>query len=134
MSSTYIRIGLIIVGVVLIVFGFWKQAVKKLTVNYAVIWGLLGIVMIIVGAVPAFSKWTNLLAPETGLAFFTAGIVLLVAEVQNSLAISQLKLKNRELAMQVSLLNQESEQMRLELEEMAREQEEAYAEKDSVCD
>ena len=48
--------------------------------------------------------------------------------------ISQLNLKNRELAMQVSLLNQESERMMLELEELVREQEEAYAKKDSVRD
>ena len=134
MSSTYIRIGFIIVGVILIIFGFWKQAVKRLTVNYAVIWGLLGFVMIIVGVVPAFSGWTNLLAPETALAFFCVGIVLLFAEVQNSLIISQLNLKNRELAMQVSLLNQESERLMAELEELAREQEEVYAQKDSVCD
>lgn len=36
--------------------------------------------------------------------------------------------------MQVSLLNQESERMMLELEELVREQEEAYAKKDSVRD
>lgn len=134
MDGTIIRIGLIVVGAILIVFGFWTHSIKKLAVNYAVIWGLLGIVMILVGAIPVLSEWTSMMAPGTGLAFFCVGALILFSEVQESLVISQLNMKNRELAMQVSLLNQESERMMLELEEMAREQEEAYAEKDSVRD
>lgn len=134
MDGTIIRIGLVVGGVILIVFGFWMHSIKKLAVNYAVIWGLLGIVMILVGAIPVLSEWTNMMAPGTGLAFFCVGVLILFTEVQESLVISQLNLKNRELAMQVSLLNQESERMMLELEELAREQEEAYGKKDTVCD
>ena len=134
MDGTIIRIGLIAAGIILIVFGFWTHSIKKLAVNYAVIWGLLGIVMILVGAIPVLSEWTAMMAPGTGLAFFCVGALILFTEVQESLVISQLILKNRELAMQVSLLNQESERMMLELEELVREQEEAYAKKDSVRD
>lgn len=134
MDGTIIRIGLIAAGIILIVFGFWTHFIKKLAVNYAVIWGLLGIVMILVGAIPVLSEWTAMMAPGTGLAFFCVGALILFTEVQESLVISQLNLKNRELAMQVSLLNQESERMMLELEELVREQEEAYAKKDSVRD
>ena len=134
MDGTIIRIGLIAAGIIPIVFGFWTHSIKKLAVNYAVIWGLLGIVMILVGAIPVLSEWTAMMAPGTGLAFFCVGALILFTEVQESLVISQLNLKNRELAMQVSLLNQESERMMLELEELVREQEEAYAKKDSVRD
>ena len=134
MDGTIIRIGLIAAGIIIIVFGFWTHSIKKLAVNYAVIWGLLGIVMILVGAIPVLSEWTAMMAPGTGLAFFCVGALILFTEVQESLVISQLNLKNRELAMQVSLLNQESERMMLELEELVREQEEAYAKKDSVRD
>lgn len=134
MDGTIIRIGLIAAGIILIVFGFWTHSIKKLAVNYAVIWWLLGIVMILVGAIPVLSEWTAMMAPGTGLAFFCVGALILFTEVQESLVISQLNLKNRELAMQVSLLNQESERMMLELEELVREQEEAYAKKDSVRD
>ena len=134
MDGTIIRIGLIAAGIILIVFGFWTHSIKKLAVNYAVIWGLLGIVMILVGAIPVLSEWTAMMAPGTGLAFFCVGALILFTEVQESLVLSQLNLKNRELAMQVSLLNRESERMMLELEELVREQEEAYAKKDSVRD
>lgn len=133
MDGSIIRIGLIVAGCILFVFGFWTHSIKKLAVNYAVIWGLLGVFMVLVGAIPILSEWTNMVAPGTGLAFFCVGALILFTAVQNSLVISQLTLKNRELAMQVSMLNQESERMMAELEELIREQEEAY-EKNSVCD
>ncbi len=115
-------------------FGFWTHSFKKLAVNYAVIWGLLGVLMVLMGAIPILSEWTHMLAPGTGLAFFCVGALILFTEVQNSLVISQLNMKNRELAMQVAMLNQESERMMHELEELIQEQEEAYEKKDSVRD
>ena len=102
--------------------------------NYAVIWGIAGVLMVLMGAIPFFSSWTRLLAPGTGLALFCVGILVVFTELQNSLVISQLNMKNRELAMQVAMLNQESERMMHELEELTRQQEEANGEKDSVRD
>lgn len=134
MDGTIIRIGLGVGGVILFLFGFWTHSFKKLAVNYAVIWGLLGIFMILMGAIPILSEWTHMLAPGTGLAFFCVGALILFTEVQNSLVISQLNMKNRELAMQVAMMNQESERMMHELEELTRQQEEANGEKDSVRD
>ena len=109
MDSIIIRIGFFVGGIGLILFGIWTHSIKKLAVNYAVIWGLLGILMVLMGVIPILSEWTQMLAPGTSVAFFCVGALILLTEVQNSLVISQLNMKNRELAMQVSLLNQESE-------------------------
>lgn len=128
MESDIIRIGIFVSGAVLIFISVWLNSLKKLTVNYAVIWGLAGILMILVGAIPVFSSWTKFLAPGTGLAFFCVAILVVFAEVHNSLVISQLTMKNRELAMQLALLNQESERMLAEVEELNRMQEDAYEE------
>lgn len=134
MDGNVIRIGLIVAGIFLFVFGFLAHAVKKLAVNYAVIWGLLGILMIIVGGVPALSEWTEMMAPGAKLVFCCLGALLLFTVVQESVVISQLYMRNRELAMQVSLLNQESERIMSQLEELSQEQEDAYAKKDIICD
>lgn len=134
MDSIIIRIGFCVGGISLILFGIWTHSIKKLAVNYAVIWGLLGILMVLMGVIPILSEWTRMLAPGTSVAFFCVGALILLTEVQNSLVISQLNMKNRELAMQVSLLNQESERMMAELEEVIREQEDAYEKKDSLRD
>lgn len=131
MESGAIRIGIVVVGIMLIVVSVWMNSFKKLAVNHAVIWGLVGGMMVLVGAIPVFSNWTKLLGPGTGLAFFCIGILILAAELQNSVAISQLVMKNRELAMHVALLNQENERMMDELEEMRQAEEDAY-EKNSV--
>ena len=71
------------------------------------------------------------MALGTGIAFFCVGSVLLFEAVQLSQTISQLTLKNRELAMQVALLNQENEQMMNKLEHITKALEDAD-EKDSL--
>ncbi len=131
MEGTALRIGIVIVGVLLIVVSVWMNSFKKLVVNHAVIWALAGVIMVLVGAVRVFSGWMYLLAPGTGLAFFCMVIVAVVAEIQNSVAISQMTMKNRELAMHVALLNQENERIMEELEEIRR-MEEDECEKDTV--
>ena len=131
MEGSVIKIGAIIVGIMLIAVSVWMNSIKKLAVNHAVIWGLVGTMLVLMGAVPIFSSWTNLLAPGTGLAFFGMGVLALVGELQNSVSISQIVMKNRELAIHVALLNQENERMMEELEEMRQEERDAW-EKDTV--
>lgn len=118
MESAVVRIGMIAVGAVIIAVSGKLNADKKILVNYAVIWGLAGVLLILTGIIPALSSWTGLLAPGTVAVFFGAGILVLIALFQNSLAISQIALKNRELAMHVALLNQECEQLIKKVEEL----------------
>lgn len=132
MDSSAIRAGFIVIGVALIVFGFWMHSRKKLAVNYAVLWSLLGACLIAMGAIPVFSQWTNMLGPGTGLAFFSVGVLVLFTEVQETVVISQLKQKNKELAMQVALLNQENEAIKAEVEWLAEAWKESDAEKDLI--
>ena len=128
MEVNIIRVGIFVVGVLLIAISVWLNSVKRLAVNYAVIWGIAGVLMVLMGAIPFFSSWTRLLTLQTGLALFCVGILVVFTELQNSLVISQLNVKNRELAMQVALLNQESERIMAMLEELEKVQEDAYEE------
>lgn len=105
---------------------------KKITVNFAVIWEILGLVMIGIGAIPAFSKWTKLLGSGTSLVLFCVGAIFLFEEVRTGVILSQLMIKNKELAMQVSLLNQENEFIVKELDRVSKVLEEDD-EKDPVC-
>lgn len=132
MDGTIIRIGLILGGAILLVYSFWMHSIKKITINFAVIWELLGMCLVLIGAIPVFSNWTRYMASGTGIAFFCVGSVLLFEAVQLSLTISQLTLKNRELAMQVALLNQENEQLMNKVEHIMKALE-AADEKDSLC-
>lgn len=131
MDGVIIRIGLVLVGAILIVYSFWMHSIKRITINFAVIWELFGVCLVLIGAIPVFSSWTRYMAPGTGIAFFCVGSVLLFEAVQLSQTISQLTLKNRELAMQVALLNQENEQIMNKLEYITKALEDAD-EKDSL--
>lgn len=135
MDGSTIRAGFIVIGTILIVFGFWTHSRRKLEVNYAVLWSLLGICLIAMGLIPMFSQWTNMLGPGTRLAFFCVGVLVLFTEVQETLVISQLKLKNKELAMQMALLNQENEVIKAEVERLAEAQKEADADEEEnlIC-
>ena len=119
MGSLVVKFGIAAAGLVLMVVSFLMHSYKKITVNYTVIWELLGIVLILIGCVPVFSEWTKRLASGTGLAFACVGAIFLFEEFRNSVMISQLLLKTREMAMQVSMLNQENERLVNELERIS---------------
>ena len=128
MDSGMIRIGIIVAGVLLMSVSFWTYSYKRI----AVIWEILGLALILTGAVPVLSGWIHMIAPGTRFVFFAIAVLVLFLGFQSTIMISQLAMKVRELTMQVSLLNQENEHIMAELDEVAREVEESH-EKDIVC-
>lgn len=120
-TAAIIKTGLVITGIVIMAITFVLHAVRKLTVNLAVVWEFLGVAAILVGAVPAFSGWCYLLARGTAIAMFVIGLLVLWGGYQLCILISLLAMKNQELAMQVSLLNQENEKILRELEKLTEE-------------
>ena len=114
------KIGLIMTGVIVMVLTFLLHSAKKLTVNLAVAWEAIGIGLILVGTVPFFSSGCYLLARGTMIAMFLVGGLTIWGGFELSILISSLAMKNQELAMQISLLNQDSERMLKKLEELEK--------------
>ncbi len=106
---------------------------RKLTVNLAVVWEILSVILIAIGIFPKLSSWAYHLSSGTGMVLFFIGAVCLWGGFQFSLLVSHLAMKNRELAMQVSLLIQENEKLEEQFEELEDRMKE-YEEKASVCD
>ena len=117
-TAIIMKTGLIVIGVVIMALSFVLHARRKLTVNLAVVWEFLGFALILVGAVSVFSSWCHLLAKGTVIAMFVIGALALWGSYILCILISDLSMKNQELAMQVSLLNQENELMLHELKKM----------------
>jgi len=122
-TAVIMKIGLIIVGVMIMIMSFVFHAKRKLTVNLAVVWEFLGFALILIGAVPVFSSWCHLLAKGTVIAMFVIGALALWGSYILCILISNLSMKNQELAMQVSLLNQENELMLKEIEKLKEDRE-----------
>ena len=136
MNSEVIRIVIIIAGILLMSVSFLMHSYKKITVNFTVMWELLGIMLVLIGAVPVFSQWTKQLASGTGFAFFCVGAIFLFEEFRSSVMLSQLFLKTQEMAMLISMLNQENERIMRDLEKLEcllEEKHEKKEKKDTVC-
>ena len=86
MGTVILRIGIIILGVFLLSVTFSNYVRGKLREKATFLWGILAIAMILSGAVPVLSGWSK-----------------------------RFRRKNQELAMHVSLLNQENERILKEL-------------------
>ena len=105
---TIIRILMVGTGILFLVLAFWAYTRQKLNDRMALIWAFVSIALVITGAVPAVSKHLS----ESLLIFmFIICLLLLFLLFKVSKAVSVLSMKNQELAMQVSLLNQENERI-----------------------
>lgn len=102
-------------GFLFLILAFHEYVRKKLTEAAGLIWALLGILLLILALWPGALAWCAAIS-LAGLTFLF-GIFLSLALILfwQSLAVSKLTRKNQELAMQVSLLNQENEQILTEL-------------------
>ncbi len=107
-----VKIALIVTGILFVVLDFLAYAKQRLTENIGLGWGLFSMLLMITGMV---------LDPDEAdgdviyLLIFLLGLFLLFVVFAICKSVSVLIMKNRELAMQVSLLNQENERILHEL-------------------
>lgn len=110
-ASLFFRIIVIVAGSFLLLLTFYMYAKRKLTDNIALGWALFSAVIIMAGAVRAWSGWSRALALASyPMVFSVSGMIILII-FRHSIHLSLMIMKNQELAMHVSLLNQEHEEM-----------------------
>ena len=117
MISEVMRIGLFLIGLLLMVEVFLLYAKKRLTVDIAMAWEAAGTGIIVVSAVPALSRWCGLLSAGTAVAVFLCGLLVIWAGLRFSILLSVMQMKVQELAVQVSLLKEENLQLMQKVEE-----------------
>ena len=105
-------IAMLVLGGMLLIWSFLAYARHRLTENFGMVWGLAAVCLIIAGIVLA-AAGGSFMAVVTVMILL--GIMLVLCLFGFSQAISVLIMKNQELAMQVSLLNQENESILQEL-------------------
>ena len=105
---TIFRTLMVATGIVFLLWDFYSYAKQKLNESMGMIWGFVSLALIITGAVPALSgevsEWLL-------ICLFIICLLLLFLLFKVTKAVSVLTMKNQELAMQVSLLNQENEKI-----------------------
>lgn len=107
-----VKIALIVTGILFVILDFLAYAKQRLTENIGLGWGLFSLLLIITGALLDSDETDS---DVIYLLIFLLGLFLLFVIFAICKSVSVLIMKNRELAMQVSLLNQENERILHEL-------------------
>jgi Na+-transporting methylmalonyl-CoA/oxaloacetate decarboxylase gamma subunit len=79
--------------------------------SFAFVWGVFSVILILAGILDGFTGWLQMFPARVLLLVFLFLLVLIWMLYSMSLIISDLTMKNQELAMQVSLLNNENEKI-----------------------
>ncbi len=103
---------LIALSIVLLAADFLTYARKKLTEGFGLIWALIAVLLLVAGILLLAADWASLSALTLLM------VVLMLFLFGVSRAVSVLTMKNQELAMQVSLLNQENESILQDLAQL----------------
>lgn len=110
-----LRIILIVLGVVMLAVTIGSLAKRKMNESFCLAWGVISVAVVLAGILLRPSGWRAYIS-GVGLALILVIIIsALYAVYFVSLKISELSRKNQELAIQVSLLNQENERILHEL-------------------
>lgn len=121
-----------VMGVFILLLDFFAFVYRKLTEGIEMCWCFFGFVLFLLGVVPGLSAWTAAVPLYAYPAFFVFGISMVAIVFYLSIKLSQLIRKNQELAMHVSLLNQENESILEKLKEV-REMERDEKTENTVC-
>ena len=113
-----LRIIMVVAGCLFLILNFITYVKKNLTEKFTWMWTIFCIVMILSGIVPGLNNWSfhfnswGYMALCIILVLIVQFIFIITKEIAN------LKKRNKELAMHVSLLNQENERILAELEKL----------------
>lgn len=113
-----LRIVLFLIGISLLIITVVSLAKRKMNESFCLAWGIVSVAIILAGCLLRPSGWTRFMS-VTGLVLVLVIIFSAIyAVLFVSLKISELMRKNTELAIQVSLLNQENERILDRLSEL----------------
>ena len=110
-----LRILMIVIGLVILSATIVSLARRHMTESFCIVWGIVAVMAICAGIILKPSQWSKYIS-WGGLLLILFGVVILLAGAFFfSVRISRLNRQVRELAIQVSLLNQENAMILREL-------------------
>lgn len=114
-----LRIIMIVTGVFLFFITLSSLAKRKMTEPFCLTWGLISLIVILGGILLRPTEWNRYISGTGILLVILIAFCVIFGAYFMSARVSELMRKNLELAMQISLLNQEKEEMRQEMDRLA---------------
>lgn len=117
-NAGILRIILFVMGVAMLVITVSSLAKRKINESFSLVWGIISVALIVMGIIISPVEWNDYIS--TGGLFLILVIMfsIVYAAYFTSIRISQLTRENTELAIQVSLLNQENQRILHRLKDM----------------
>lgn len=106
-AGNIIRVAMAVTGITVMLCSFWFLVVKRMTADFAVVWEIIGGVLIIIGGVWRISAWTADFHDREEISAVCIGIAVIFSFYLLSLSISRIMMRNHELAIEVSMLLRE---------------------------
>lgn len=120
----FLQVLFIVAGVLVMVVDVTLLAKRKLSEPISVTWGFVAVVFIIAGIVLRPNGWVNYMSPAGMVLLIVVGLCMIYGLFLASCHISEIMRKQAEMAMNISLLNQEIVELKKEVAEKERELEE----------
>ncbi|MCH5337576.1 MAG: DUF2304 domain-containing protein [Acetatifactor sp.] len=121
--SVLLRIIMILTGVVLFVVTLSSLAKRRMTESFCLTWGLISVIIILAGILLRPTEWSSYISGTGMILVGLIGFCVVYGAYFMSTKVSELMRKNMELAMQVSLLGKENEEMKKMIQKLSEDME-----------
>ncbi len=121
-AGNCLRLVMVLAGVLILLMTLTSLAKRKFTDGFCMLWGMLSVCMILGGILLSPVEIGKYISNTGLMIVLIAGFGILAMAWGFSRELSALQRQNHELAMQISLLNQESIQMRQAMKEISSEE------------
>ncbi|MCI8530857.1 MAG: DUF2304 domain-containing protein [Lachnospiraceae bacterium] len=123
-----LRIIMILTGIFLLFITLSSLAKRRMTEPFVLTWGLISVIIVLAGILLRPTEWNRYISGTGMLLVGLIGFCVIFGTYFISARVSDLMRKNMELAMQLSLMKQESDEMKAELKMLAERLDEKEAE------
>ena len=110
-----LRILTIFMGVLILSLDFYNYAKKNLTDSLSMAWGIFSVLVIAVGIFPELWVWSNIRNERIFIFFALLILAIILCVIFISVTVSRIQMKNQELAIHISLQNEETNRIIQEL-------------------
>ncbi|MCM1044796.1 MAG: DUF2304 domain-containing protein [Candidatus Gastranaerophilales bacterium] len=117
-SGIILQIVAIITGLFLLGVTIHSLALRKMTESFSLAWGLISLILVLAGILLRPLEWARYISTAGLVLVILIGFCVIYVAYFISTKVSELTRKNQELAIQVSLLNQENERILERLEQL----------------
>ncbi|MCR4992100.1 MAG: DUF2304 domain-containing protein [Lachnospiraceae bacterium] len=117
----FLQIVLIVAGVIILVTDVLLLAKRKLAESISIVWGFGALIFIVAGIVLHPSGWINYMSKAGMALMILLGFCVVYGLFYASIRLSEIIRKQNEMAMDISLLNQEMVELKRTISELEEE-------------